>query len=126
MRVGLPHPPGLTIKQIQGTGVVEIPVAQWTSAASMTAGVFGEDDTDYDGGGGGGVGRLRFNTISTPELLPSAQQPRSARSRSSDYFLPTVAGVEYGASMFVGVALFSAMENDSVAAGNAPLRTSAT
>ena len=35
-------------------------------------------------------------------------------------------GDEYGASIAVGVALFSATENDSVAAGNAPLRTSAT
>lgn len=38
LRVGLPHPPGLTIKQIQGTGVVELPVAQWTSSRLANAG----------------------------------------------------------------------------------------
>jgi len=43
--------------------------------------------------------------------------------RTDRYFLPTV---EYGASMFVGVALFSATENDSASDGNAPLRTSAS
>jgi tetratricopeptide (TPR) repeat protein len=38
LRLGLPHPPGLVIKQIQGTGSVEIPEAQWSVSRLANAG----------------------------------------------------------------------------------------